>query len=488
MEAPFGDSNSNMLMPGHYPSTIAISNPGASISFISNTDDERDLSYDIRESSDKPEKNGSIDLFSEMTVAQVKTMAEEDLVPCGDIELAVTACKSEGSSPLKKDMEMEFPRLSKEVATPVEVSDGSILPTPNAHEHSAVTSLPMTSNPKNCDPQISSLDQSEDNIFDSPSVSYPSAIDSSYIPETPLTTTTDSGSTLNHTFLPSPAFTLRTPAQMPRPGLKPHAKRGRKRKNPLPTAVEPPIVKRAKTDLKRPAACRLCYEKHVGCERQSEGDACIACIKRDVACEPNDVKVIKGVRRKAVAVAAKSDHNQDVSEGPSDGGFQLLNSTGLSNKDSEEGTDANSSSDAPLPCFLSIHSIGPRTLLISDIATRAGAETTNSIERRLRASTALGMAVGSSDVELHNAKEVRDENTNISMPMTSEREAQAANILASLKQAQAKLLARETCTKYVQTIRDVLVAEERSGIRIQEALYKLEQLQCQLLWLTRGDD
>ncbi|KAJ6263707.1 hypothetical protein Dda_2276 [Drechslerella dactyloides] len=350
-----------------------------------------------------------------------------------------------GKQPSKKEMEIEFPPPSPEKdVTPVEATDTSVFPAPSTREHSPVTNTPATANTDISDPQLSSPHPSSDDVLHPSPIIHPSSEAPIHPPilQAPPAALRGASSSLKspsiHTGPPNPPNSTK----MAKPGPKPPAKRGRKRKNPYPTAAEPPKAKRGRTDPKRPAACKLCYDKHIGCERSSESDACRACSKRKVACEPNDVKVVKGVRRKAAATPPDSD--QDASEGSS-------HKAELSESESE--------------------------------ASRAG-EKAIDVESRLEAAAAPVGTVAVSGGNVAAPAEASD--GRVDTPAPTEREVEAANILASLKQAKAELLSRDLCLQHFQTVREALEAEERCPERVQEALGKLEQLRSQLLWLTRS--
>ncbi|KAK6352876.1 hypothetical protein TWF696_004877 [Orbilia brochopaga] len=446
MEPPCSDTST--LLGQNSPNVA--SNTEVRISSVIHTQKWLDLSPIAEEYGDISTDSSDNKLAAAETIASPP--ANEALVQCCNMELKAGKSLQESGSPWRNEMEMERTALPQNDVTLVEGTHISKLPNLNTREYSAPKSVPTTCNPKIWIPQIASLEPSGDDD------SYPPPTNGSCLrgiysstTQAPQTTTASVRSTSNTLPLPTP-FIPHKPAEMAKPGPKPSAKRGRKRKNHTTATAELAKVKRVRTDPKRPAACKLCYEKHVGCERQSEDDPCRACTKRKVACEPNDVKVIKGVRRRAATTQADDHHDINTSEG-------------RVNRRGQTGSDVLETEN--------------------EEATQAGAEVIE-ISSRFGLGAGPGRAIDASGGDVEASPEARSENENISTQVPTEREIHAANILASLKHAEANLLDCDTCIRYFQTIREVLLAEGRSENRVKEALNQLEQLQVQFLWLARG--
>ncbi|EPS45347.1 hypothetical protein H072_629 [Dactylellina haptotyla CBS 200.50] len=95
------------------------------------------------------------------------------------------------------------------------------------------------------------------------------------------------------------------------------AKRGRKRTASVAASAEPLRQKRVKVaETRRVPACKLCYDKHIGCDRASEADDCKACIKRNSSCLKNDVKIVKGIKTvKTEQQTVETDGANDKEQG-----------------------------------------------------------------------------------------------------------------------------------------------------------------------------
>ncbi|EWC47158.1 hypothetical protein DRE_03527 [Drechslerella stenobrocha 248] len=220
---------------------------------------------------------------------------------------------------------------------------------------------------------------------------------------------------------------ITTRAKMPKSAA-PQAptKRGRKRKSPA--AAEPPKAKRAKPEVKRVPACKLCYSKHIGCERSPGESRCKTCVKKNQDCEPNDVKIVKGVKKN---IRAKSGGENP---GPAAGAAGTACSGAKIVPEKENGVaDGNSAG------------------LVCGANTSSGAKGTGFVE----AST------------------------------MTEQELDVCGILMGMSSAKVTLLDKETCLDHFGAIERTLTSDSPDEEMVRYALEKLEELKSQLLWLSK---
>ncbi|KAF3194094.1 hypothetical protein TWF225_008268 [Orbilia oligospora] len=96
----------------------------------------------------------------------------------------------------------------------------------------------------------------------------------------------------------------------------------RKRKSPsVGVSNQKPKKPKVVAEPKKAPACKSCYHKHIGCDRQDENEPCRACEKRKQPCERNDIRVVKGEKTVVKKDPVPSESSHVVRETSQEGGL-----------------------------------------------------------------------------------------------------------------------------------------------------------------------
>ncbi|KAF3940667.1 hypothetical protein ABW19_dt0207589 [Dactylella cylindrospora] len=223
------------------------------------------------------------------------------------------------------------------------------------------------------------------------------------------------------------------------------AKRGRKRKPD--SVVDKPKPKRVRDGPKKPPACKRCYARHIGCERASEDETCKECKERQIECEKNDVKVIKGERKRVL-----SSKKLDSSAGISSQGKFKKEYKEYTIDDVEKHSDAGGQGSALIESDSKIETTRAQTNTLVDDELKL-AETWKSLVAAFQALTAT--------------------------------EREVIQILVDMKHKNTTSLSWQLVGTHFELIKsaiDTMVREE--DVR-ETALKKLEELRSQLIWLNQ---
>ncbi|KAF3172355.1 hypothetical protein TWF788_009481 [Orbilia oligospora] len=239
----------------------------------------------------------------------------------------------------------------------------------------------------------------------------------------------------------------------------------RKRKSPsVGLSNQKPKKPKIVAEPKKAPACKSCYHKHIGCDRQDENEPCRACEKRKQPCERNDVRVVKGEKTVVKKDPVPSESSHVVRETSQEGGFvapSSIRAVSVTGADGDE--DQNESGRE-----------------VEEGAEEAASKSVFSECREGNRSHQVEAHVGRAGIE-------GEEAGGNGYAVMTDAEKEAVKILMGMKGVLVEQLNEQTSDCYFEAIRGILIEEVEDERKGRVGLKMLEKLKWQMTWLGGYD-
>ncbi|KAK6506257.1 hypothetical protein TWF506_011175 [Arthrobotrys conoides] len=236
----------------------------------------------------------------------------------------------------------------------------------------------------------------------------------------------------------------------------------RKRKSPsVGLQNQKPKKPKIMAEPRKTPACKSCYHKHIGCDRQTENEPCRACERRKQPCERNDVRVVKGEKTVVKEEPTISEPSHVAEETPQDepieGGVVTPSSFRALSVTETDGEDQYS-------CGQEVEGDAATSVVPGQDQDQEGDHQEEAPISR---------------TEIEEEGEVAD---NGYAGMT-DAEKEAVEILMGMKGATVDILNQQTSDRYFEAIKEILIEEVEDHKKRRVGLKMLEKLKWQMTWL-----
>ncbi|KAF3283697.1 hypothetical protein TWF970_000873 [Orbilia oligospora] len=241
----------------------------------------------------------------------------------------------------------------------------------------------------------------------------------------------------------------------------------RKRKSPsVGLSNQKPKKPKIMAEPKKAPACKSCYHKHIGCDRQDENEPCRACEKRKQPCERNDVRVVKGEKTVVKKDPVPSESSHVVRETSQEGGFAASSSIRAVSVTGADGDEDQSECG--------------RGAEEEEEEEEATSKSVLSQSREGDRGHRVEAHVGGAGIE-------GEEAGGNGYAVMTDAEKEAVKILMGMKSVPVKQLNEQTSDCYFEAIGGILIEEVEDERKRRVGLKMLEKLKWQMTWLSGCD-
>ncbi|KAF3268992.1 hypothetical protein TWF217_010273 [Orbilia oligospora] len=240
----------------------------------------------------------------------------------------------------------------------------------------------------------------------------------------------------------------------------------RKRKSPsVGVSNQKPKKPKVVAEPKKAPACKSCYHKHIGCDRQDENEPCRACEKRKQPCERNDIRVVKGEKTVVKKDPVPSESSHVVRETSQEGGLVAPSSIrAVSVTGADGGEDQNE-------CGREVEEEEEDETASNNVFSQC---------REEDRSHQVEAHVGGAGIE-------GEEAGGNGYAVMTDAEKEVVKILMGMKSVPVEQLNEQTSDCYFEAIRGILIEEVEDERKRRVGLKMLEKLKWQMTWLSGYD-